>query len=250
MCGKFFKKNFSSVTVCFFLFSFLFSACGLESLYYLEPPTSSREVINNTDRIYDYFSFFTGDNSSLGDEFKFQGTVVYYKIFADESEARSSYQAISNSNTSSDISAAASQIVNGKKYVPLYAQSVLKTDVLYIEENQAYVEIRLNKIKPSESSYPNGIFIGNVKKYSPKRDRDGSKKVGFEFSKVKDTDNNPCPKYGDKDFSASDSSVNSSGEWYVDAWAFAIGHDNSYSPSYSRALHLGCIKISADEYDN
>ncbi|MCQ2240553.1 hypothetical protein [Treponema sp.] len=247
MCGNLLKRMFSPVAVCFFLCFFLFTACGLETLYYLEPPTSSREILDNEDRERDYFSFYTGDNSGVGSEFDFQGTQVYYKIFSDSSSAKSSYLSISSYNSSSDVSAAANYIINTKKYVQL--NTLETSESPFIKGNRTAVEIRLNRIASYADKYPNYISVGETR-YSPKRYHTvGSKKVGFEFSKEKDKDENPVPKSGDEDVDSSFSS-SGSGEYYVDAWAFSQGRDNSYTFSYSRALHLGCIKISAREYDN
>nr|WP_318710632.1 hypothetical protein [uncultured Treponema sp.] len=246
MCGNFFREKFSPVSVCFFLCSFLFTACGLDTLYYLEPPTSSREIIDNNDRERDVFVFTTGDNSEIGSDFIFQGTQIYYKIFGSKEAAENSYSQISSSNSSSDISEAANSIINRHKYVSLIAEGT--NDIPFIKDNNVAVEIRLNSYLPE---YKRGIKINGVTRYDPKRfHTEGSKKVGFEFSKTKDPDNNPVPKIGDEDVSAEASSSSDCNYWYVDVWAFSQGRDNDYSYSYSRALHLGCIKISVSEYDN
>ena len=247
MCGNFFNRKFSSVSVCFFLFSFLFSACGLENLVFLNPPESVVEVnFGNDNRVLDEIRFVTGDNSGVTD-FNFQGTAIYYKIFDDEQAARDSYNYITSNNSSSDISAAASSIINAKKYSPLISE--LSTSSVLVAGNSVNVRIRLNRVGKGEE-YPSGIFINDVFQSYPRRHyQAGAKKLGFEVARGKYKDKNPIPQQTDYDVSMRSAS-NNDGKWYVDLWAFSQGLDNSYTYSYSRAVHLGCIKIEESEYDN
>ncbi|MDO4507014.1 MAG: hypothetical protein Q4B64_08700 [Spirochaetales bacterium] len=267
MCGKFFKKNFSSVTVCFFLFSFLFSACGLESLYFLDPPKCIAEVnFGNENRVLDEIKFITADNSDAEKEIKVQGTAVYYKIFDDEQAARDSYNYITSNNSSSDISAGPNSIINVKKYSPLISEPIaplqpynLSKDSILVDNDfvkslgkSVTVKIRLNKYG---TEFPCGVYFSDALHndvlcaYPRRHYQAGARKLGFEFSRGNDKVKNPIPQQTDYDVSMGSSS-NSDGKWYVDLWAFSQGIDNSYTYSYSRAVHLGCIKIEESEYDN
>lgn len=250
--GNFCRRQFLDLIICFFLFCFTcltclncLTSCGLETLYYLEPPASSREVLDNDDRNLDYFAFSTGDNSDVGGDFRFQGTGVYYKIFASKSDATSSYSSISSSNSSSDVSAAANYIINSRKYVPLLAAETTNNPFI-TDQDRTAVTIRLNRY--DNAGEPNGVYIDGTRRFTPIRNvASGGRNFGFEFTND-DNDHNPVPKSTDTDVSMSGSS-NSSGEWYVDVWAFTMGKDASYSPSYSKGIHLGCIKIEESEYN-
>lgn len=244
MYGIFFKKKISSVTACFFLFALLSIGCGLETLYYLNPPKSGHDIFyTNDDRQQDYFYFITGDNSEASaGEFNFEGTEIYYKIFNNDSTMKTFISDLDSLQSSSDISAAANSIINSKKYVPLISSTQRETPL--VKSDNAVVEIRLNKYNDSN---PNCIKINGVTSFNPRRNGNfGSRIYGFEFSK--DDTNNPIPKQGDEDVEWS-SSTTEPGVWYVDLWAFSSGRDVSFTPSYSKALHLGCIKIRESEYN-
>lgn len=247
MCGVFFKRKFSSVTACFFLFLVYFISCGLETLYYLKYPTRSHDVsYTNEDRLYDYFEVVSGDNSDLdGSDFKFSGTEIYYKIFNNTSTLTSSVSTITSAVNSSDISAAASTIINTKKYKPLTISS--SNDTPFIKGHNKKVYIRLNKIASDALNHPNEVQIdGKLFAYPKRFKTSGSKKIGFEFNK--DDDDNPVPEEGDDDVEWS-SSFTEDKVWYVDMWAFSSGKDTSYTWSYSEAVHLGNITIREDEYN-
>lgn len=244
MYGSFFKKKISSVTVCFFLLALLFLSCGLETLYYLNPPKSGHDIYyTNEDRQQDYFYFITGDNSEASEgEFNFEGTEIYYKIFNNDSTLKSAISGLDALQSSSDISATANSIINSKKYRPLISDSQRTTPL--VSGNNVTVEIRLNKYNDSN---PNCIKENGITRHFPRRNiGSGNRAYGFEFSK--DDTNNPLPKQGDEDVEWS-SSATEVGVWYVDLWAFSYGRDVSFTPSYSKALHLGCIKIKESEYN-
>lgn len=247
MCGKFFKKNFSSVTVCFFLFSFLFSACGLESLYYLNEPRVKHRPEIGEDIQRNYFEFQTGKNSEYegsGSEFTLYGTEIYYMIFANEYDCESSSSSIQNSNSSSDVSAGAKYIINTKKYMPLVSRE--NSDRPIVKGNDVSVRINLHKI--SDDILQGIYFNGNS--YHPRRfHTNGTRMLGFEFNKDKNTDDNPLPQKSNEDVYWPDASTHSDGEWFIDVWAFTSGRDNSYTPSYSRAVNLGKIKIKESYFD-
>lgn len=223
----------------------LFANCGLETIYYLREPSIGKEVhYDNVDRRLDYFYFITGNNRNLeGSDFSYKGTEIYYKIFNNKSALSSSYNSINSTLSSSDISAAANMLINTKKYRPLISDRTRETPL--ITSHSTAFEIRLNKYFDNPShimEVGTGAVIG-----LPRRNfSSGNKLYGFEFSND-DRDNNPLPTSKDEDVEWSSSS-SESGCWYVDVWAFSTGRDNSYTWSYSKALHLGSITIRESEY--
>lgn len=244
MCGSFFRKLISPVAVCFFLF--LLSNCGLETMYYLESPIIIHEANIGDDRQQNYFEFFTGNNADFesdDSEFFLHGTEVYYKIFANKNDCIGSYTNIQSYNGSSDVSACASYIINSKKYCPLI--SLESSDTPIISGSNLKVLIRLTDISEDKK---NCIEFG-ANKFHPKRYyQNSSRKLGFMFSTAQAyKDDNPVPESGNSDVVWSSS--REGGIWYVDMWAFTSGIDNTYTPSYSRALHLGMIKIEERDFN-
>lgn len=239
-----FKRIFTLASFCFFLFILNLSSCGLETLYYLEPPKVSHDVpFGNEDRELAYFKFYTGENASVSD-FEFIGTYVYYRIFNSRSDAEVTISSISANNSSSEISAAANYIRNSAKYHTLLDETGKE---VCIEDNNILVEIRLNSYNENEDEAL--ILKNNTRIGIPKRNLTGAKKLGFDFSKDIDTLNNPVPAKGDADVVFNDTEIGS-GEWYVDVWAFNVGRDSSYTYSYSKAVHLGCVLIKEEYYSH
>lgn len=58
--------------------------------------------------------------------------------------------------------------------------------------------------------------------------------------------NGPVPLSGDDDVRLD--TADESGIWYVDMYAATIGHDSTYTYSYSKVLHLGTITIDESDY--
>ena len=255
----------TKLKTAFFLFAILFVSCGLDTFYYLEPPKTDGHTTKYTsnDRPQLYFSFLTneeGDNSDYGSsDFSFLGTEVYYKIYNNYSAMVSAQSSIDSLNSSSDVSAAATNIINSRNYKTLLFSSYNQTPLIPEKNDDRYVYIRLNSIKGSAEysavvcygtsameSYVSGssgvTLIGK-----PLRNVSSGSGYGFDFKK---TDNdNPLPVSSDEDVSWSSSS-SEDGVWYVDMWAVSVGRDSSYSPSYSKLLHLGSISIREEWYDD
>lgn len=261
MGGVCFAKKLKTA---FFLFAMLFVSCGLDTFYYLEPPKTDGHTTKytSTDRPQLYFSFLTneeGDNSDYGSsDFSFIGTEVYYKIYNNYSTMVSAQSSIDSLNSSSDVSAAATNIINSRNYKTLLFSSYNQTPLIPEKNDDRYVYIRLNSIKGS-SEYSAVVCYGTSAMESyvagssgitligkPLRNVSSGSGYGFDFKK---TDNgNPLPVSSDEDVNWSSSSED--GVWYVDMWAVSVGRDSSYSPSYSKLLHLGSISIREEWYDD
>lgn len=243
------------------LLSFLYFACGLDTFYYLEAPktdghTTKYSTDGSGDRTNYYFSFLTneeGDNGTLADsDFNFTGTQVYYKIYGSYSTMVSAQNAIDTLNSSSDISAAATNIINTRGYKTLLLTPTTPSPLIKYAGSDRYVYIRLNSID-DENAYQAVVCIGSraMSQYDssyctvlgyPRRSFNSS--YGFNFNN--DDDDNPVPSSDDEDVSG----TATDGVWYIDMWACSIGRDSSYSASYSKLLHLGSITIREDWYDD
>lgn len=262
MNGRKNRKNQSSVAACFFLIvlAFTSSSCGLDTLYELQPPHSDGHILNytNADRPLDYFSLITnesGENGNYDDsDFRFLGTEIYYKIYTSASTMESAVTSINNLNTTSDISAAATNIINSRKYMTLSLDSGHPTPLIEYTRRNKYVYIRLNKITGTDA-YRDSIFTGRTTMKQAGEEgstllglprRSFNSKYGFNFNS-KDSINNPLPANGDEDVNWSGEPSN--GTWYVDMWAVSVGRDSTYTPSYSKVLHLGSVTIKESYYD-
>ena len=245
------------------ILSVFYFACGLDTFYYLEAPktdghTTKYSTDGSGDRTNYYFSLLTneeGDNGTLADtDFNFTGTQVYYKIYNNYSTMTTAQSAIDTLNSSSDISAAATNIINTRKYQTLLLTPTTPNPLIKYSGSDRYVYIRLNSID-DEDAYQAVVCTGSrtMSQYDesyctilgyPRRSFNSD--YGFNFND--DDDDNPVPTSDDED--ASVGTASEDGVWYIDMWACSIGRDSSYSASYSKLLHLGSITIREDWYDD
>ena len=246
---------------CFFLFS-----CGLESIVYLDPPfdaqTPSRE---STDPVKHFFSFKTANskNSSADgiDGFSYLGTAVYYKIYGSYDTLASEKSKIETANSSSTTNTAASSLINTYNFKPLKLQGPTPEVLVPKDTSYKFVYIRLNDVLGSSeinSEYQRDVRVDSDKiENSTQGTRLGlpmrniPQKNGFDFGATGSGSfgcvESDLPVESDEDVAGS---ASESGIWYVAAYAFSVGRDGSFNPSYSKVLPLGAIKINAADYIN
>lgn len=256
---------------------FLFTACGLETFYFLDPPVSTGHNVdyNSSDPMSRYFSFRTtetGNNSELPSDFSFQGTEVYYKIFNNYNTMKNYEATIDNLNTSTSSSAA-----DAANKLKSYGYQTLKLDqgsaepLIRQDGRDRYVYIRLTDLDDA-SVYQNIIFISasamssyitetepdpndpsqpsqesTIIRVVGKPRRSINSSYGFNFDR-KDPDNNPLPVKDDADTVLSDEGTEE-GMWYVDMYAVSQGMDTTFTTSYSRVLFLGSLSIEEKKED-
>ena len=258
-----FRKN--SVFICkhykiFTCLVYILASCGVDEVFYLNAPTIAYNIptYQTSDYTAKYISFRTEEDQDDGGDYTFDGTGVYYKIYNNYSTMVSRNSAISSINTSSNSSEAATRLIDTYSYKALGSKSVsggtLGTPLISNSGNDRSVYIRLSTYGTynsfSSASYTPKILFGtnsddgSVPTYIPMRN--GNSK-SFDFGRSTsdgfDTSRDAVPTSSDDDtvygsFSTSDT-------WYVDLYAVAEGHDNSFSQYYSLVLHLGAIPIIA-----
>ena len=221
---------------------------------------------DSADKFNDYFSFMTSETSATSDvnytylgsdsEFKFIGTEVYYKIYNNVTTMTSVISKVDTYNSdSTNIAGAAEYLIDTQKYQTLNTSTGTVTPLVKVSGVNKYCYIRLMDIAGGTEEYQNAICIGTKAVtnssdssietiYYPRRAINSD--YGFNFNS--DDDYNPLPKSGDDDVTYS-SSATEEGKWYVDMYAISVGRDNSFSQSYSKALHLGSVTIDEDDYD-
>lgn len=275
LVGRTYKKDFKTtlfliIGVGFLSFAtnFLIS-CGTETTYYLDPSTKIIHEPNQdtveADAYFEFVAKSSSDQSSIDGGFKYQGTAVYYKIYNNYSEIENRWTSINKLNES-DNEASAAQSVISYGYKPL-GTNAGEEDPL-IGDNGGTVKIRLFNYLETQLSgeeyekYERRAYIkiNGVQMFLPLRAEgkftfdfgrketeinlvpSASIKVGSNVKNITPDGNNDSDAIGDVYKSGSFSSGKC---WYVDMYAFSVGHDNNFTKYYSKVLHLGCVKIDA-----
>lgn len=254
------KRN---LPYCVFLFfsAFFFSACGLDTFYNLEPPvvTHHAPIYNNEDASQKYFEFSTNDatnNTLNGSGFKYLGTVVFYRIYANAQTMESHSNSIQSVNNSTNYNAAADRI-RSYGYQQLYT-TLGETDfVIQPGAGSRRVKIRLTDNNEYNSPDPDPLFlpyieIDGVSSGKPKRATDGAKgKYTFDFGREAD-ELETCkkPVSGDSDFESGSFSSGYSDTYFVNLYAVAVGQDTTFTEYYSNVLHLGAVSIDSTSKRN
>ncbi|MCR5607352.1 MAG: hypothetical protein K6F69_11130 [Treponema sp.] len=258
-------RKYRSFFTCLFLS--LLVSCGMDVVYYLSAPTVTYNdpTYATSDYASKYFAFLTEEDQDVSD-FTFDGTGVYYKIYNNYSTMVTRNSAISAVNTTSNSSSAATKMIETYGYKPLgciagpNSSSALGSPLISDSGSNTKVYIRLTTYgdaadySDSSSSYyftPKILLgtssdDGSIPSYIPMR---YGNKYSFDFGRSSssgfDTSVDIVPANGDDDVTYGTSSVD--GTWYVDMYAVAIGHDNSFTQYYSLVLHLGAIPIVEGE---
>lgn len=226
------------------------TTCGLDTYYTLSPPPAylSYPNVNITDKAQKYFDFYSATNTNSDSSFRFLGTAVYYRIYANQQTMNSHISSISAVNTSSDYSAAAIRMI-GYGYQQLYTSDGSVQPLISLEG--ARIRIRLaNNLETVSDGIGNKAQITMINKI-PRRALGVNKT--FDFGRYEDSkyaaqkDNYTPPVQGDEDFEAG---TVSDKKYYVNMYAVAVGRDTTYTTYYSNVLHLGSIMIDAGAVDN
>ena len=247
MCKTEFKKATGIFSLIFFIFCIvLFSSCGMQVHFSLDPPVSYHKPDYSTsDYAQKYFEFRTASNSDAG-EFTVLGTAVYYKIYGSSSALVTDVNSVEALNTSSNGSAAARKVIETLGYKQLGTSAGSVTPFIS-GRNSKRVSVRLMTYG-TDSDYSAKVEIGGVKQaWTPLR---FDSRYTFEFgrndSKYANYDNNKAPVQSDEDVKGRASN----GIWYVNMYAVSVGRDASYTPYYSLVCHLGSVAIDENSEDN
>lgn len=243
------KKNIFLFASSVLFSLFFFTTCGLDTYYTLTPPIRVIHTVNytNTDPDQNYLSFTTAVNTNPDTSFRFLGTAVYYRIYANTSTMLSHISSISSVNTTSDYSAAATRMV-GYGYQQMNTSDGSIQPL--ISAQGADVQIRLTNNQESVSP-----DIGNTAQISlinkiPRRALGTNKTFDFgrfENSLYTPSENYTPPASGDEDFENGDVTDK---KYYVNMYAVAVGRDTTYTTYYSNVLWLGTIVIDAGNVNN
>lgn len=246
------------------LFLCLFSSCGLDVFYYLDPPVTvnHRPSYNDTEPDGLYFSFVTKEtdmNVSSG-TFSFSGTRIVYKIYDSPSLMLSR-----ESNINSLISSSSSNPMKATEILCINkTASDYRYQELYVVENSGdenisgsdrNVYIRLCDVDEDERRAC--ICVGSSK-FDVSKLVSSALRVNYKtFNFGAPGDSNSIPSESDSvqdgsvdDFAKAGSSYSDvvDNVFYVDLYAYSFGYDyTTFTEAYSEPLFLGSIKIVASD---
>lgn len=292
------KKMSIFVGVVFMFCLFVFNSCGLDNYYVLEAPdttynkmqVNSGNCDNQTAYDLSYFDFSTNDSGQkITESFNYQGTAVYYRIYNNYSVMNDHISRLSALGSSTNVSAAASKMIDlkyrqlglavdvngdGSRYVQLTVAPLIKAG-----SNNRRVYIRLSNnqnseyracIKITEVSDANAKFwmykesnssfatfdtveAGYAAGYGLIIPYRNGNELNFDFGRKyvsgKNAGTYVVPAEGDDDVEYS-SSLSHEGMWYVTMYAVAEGYDEAFTSYYSNVLYLGSVGIDAREEHN
>jgi len=230
--------------------AFFFTTCGLDTTYYINMTGTAvhEPVYTSSDFASNYFEFTSATKPSEFDsDFKFLGTAVYYRIYADSSTMMSRQSAISAVNTATDYTAAATKMI-GYGYQQLNTSDGNVQPLITAEGVK--VRIRLtNYGAENDSSNEYRAQITYLNKI-PRRSIGQTKTFDFGRhgnNKYTPQENYDLPAAGDEDF---ENGTVKDNKYYVDLYAVALGRDTTFTLYYSQVLHLGSIPIDATAENN
>ena len=221
-----------------------FSACGLDTFYYLDPPISMTFIDEATSLSNDpskqFVSFVTAASHADTTDI-FQGTSVYYKIYNSPDQLLSNKNNIANINTEYTNQGMERLISWG--YQPLTTDQVDTVNLVSAGGAQT-VSIRLWNQTPAPNSpvnyeYPAEIRVNGQDKGIPVRSVDDK---FFSFnSTVEASSPYSVPVEGQEDVTFTTGAGTST--WYVALYAVSTGMSPSLTPVYSQVVYLGSLAI-------
>lgn len=215
---------------CIFLLAavcvFFSTGCGLDTFVYLAPVRTGTKV-SGTDPLAMRFQFMTtdADNTALAPGY-FQGFEVWYRIYNDLDAKNSAASAINTQNTSNP--AGVVNYLQGLKYQRLILDNrpVNVVPLIPSVASDREIIIRLIDFDAIDNAR---MTIDGVVAGVPWRSVSGGKPFSAEI----------LPADTDVQFKTDAGTDN----WYVQAFVFAYGFDESYKSLYSSVFDLGAIYI-------
>lgn len=241
-----FRKNIISI-FAFFLtgcFVFLNTSCGLDTVYYIEGPTSCIRPIYSSNTVADYeFVFTTNEDGDYGD-FNFQGTDVYYKIYSVYTDAsitsdvESEVAVLESLSNDAEKSSTSFDRLRSYKYQKLSLENGNGEVLVPYKGQNREVRIRLYD---SGSEYKAHFDIKEAGGQIIQRGRplrfDNKNTFNFSGSGQYDV----LPQKGDEDVSyEKDLQEN---KFYIAMFAVAVGNDIYWATYHSNILYLGCVPV-------
>ncbi|AIW88841.1 hypothetical protein JO41_02700 [Treponema sp. OMZ 838] len=213
------------------LCSLFMTTCGIPNLTYLEKPHSVRENSNSEDLSQRYCQFKTADtaNSAVTG---FQGTEIYYRIYARKDDCENDRSQIDKYNDDNPFEAAR-YLEETKKYYRLETNLISTRPLIDKHSADVTVRFRLQDYGSSPSD-PAKLIVNSVQKGIPQRNT--------RISPTRRAFNKDNIAVGDNDVQAASSSGTEI-YWCVNFYAVSYGYTPALTPLYSELKSLGYILI-------
>ena len=219
-----------------------FSACGLDTFYYIDPPISRHFIDDasslSNDPSNQFVSFITASSNADNADI-FQGSSVYYKIYNSPDQLFNNKKSIVNINK--EYTNQGMELLISWGYQPLTTDKVDTVNLVSAGGSQE-VTIRLwNQTLDGEGNYtyPARIQVGGNDIGIPVRSVNDN---FFSFNSSVDGDSPySLPMEGQEDVSFSTGAGTST--WYVALYAVSTGMSPSLTPVYSQVVYLGSLAI-------
>lgn len=219
-----------------------FSACGLDTFYYLDPPISRHFIDDasslSNDPSNQFVSFITASSNADNADI-FQGSSVYYKIYNSPDQLFNNKKSIENINK--EYTNQGMELLITWGYQPLTTDKVDTVNLVAAGGSQE-VTIRLwNQTLDGEGNYkyPARIQVGGNDIGIPVRSVENKT---FSFSSTAESNSiYSLPEEGQEDVSFSTGAGTST--WYVALYAVSTGMNPSLTPVYSQVVYLGSLAI-------
>lgn len=218
-----------------------FSACGLDTFYYLDPPISI-DFIDETESLSNdpskKFVSFATTSSNADNADIFQGSSVYYKIYNSPDQLFNNKKSIENINK--EYTNQGMELLISWGYQPLTTDKVTTANLVSAGQTKA-VTIRLANATQTNPgyAYPASITVDGQSIGVPVRSVENKT---FSFSSTADSNSiNSLPEEGQEDVSFSTGAGTST--WYVALYAVSTGMSPSLTPLYSQVVYLGSLAI-------
>ncbi len=218
-------------------------SCGIDQFIYLHPPTALATPESPNEPLTAFFSFRTTDEDNNNDSSGyFKGWEVYYRIYNSTAQRSQDATDIATKNDK-DPANVYSYVVNTKSYRRMTlingseSASMLPAPLLSAAASDRTVTIRpfpLGEEYPAEFTTDKGLgteqALPLIWRTSPGSD---GKPKSFEYEDIAEDD-------GDVKYSSSSGKE----AWYIQAYAFAYGFDESFRAIHSKAAALGSLIIA------
>lgn len=224
----------------FFLLVF-FSACGLETFYYLDPPISIDFIDEteslSTDPSKQFVSFATASSNADNADI-FQGSSVYYKIYNSPDQLFNNKKSIENINK--EYTNQGMELLISWGYQPLTTDKVTTANLVSAGQTKA-VTIRLANATQTKQgyAYPANITVDGQSIGVPVRSVENKT---FSFSSTAESNSiYSLPEEGQEDVNYNSGA--GTNMWYVALYAVSTGMSPSLTPVYSQVVYLGSLAI-------
>ncbi|EFW37106.1 hypothetical protein [Treponema phagedenis] len=234
---------------------FLFISCGLDDIFYLYPPTNSKDGRDVADPVERYFSFKTTDQENIQNTLSnsFKGFEIFYRIYEDIAVCERERVEISDYNNKNP-SDSLSYLLKTKKYATLQTTGSDKGFIQGVTVTPPFNRYVYLRLTPFGSFNACLDLFHTYTVFPPTTPAD--EHLGIPIRSGSDSKEIPVERkeFFLKNIKRDDSDVlastrndkpdeNNITAWYVNMYTVTYGFDTSFRNIYSELLPLGYVRI-------